>query len=1474
MVARNTDVGFMFGDGGSGLGVPPFDLRSTDGQPAIFTSLALRDTYYSTTAPADIASGSDLANRRTAVGIGANDGNPVGVTAAFVRNEANDGWIPIPVFIQGNQGQQGATGPTGPTGPAGADGIRRSFPSEAARDAFYATQPNRDDLSADDVISVNMGSNLVEFQRWVGASQPTSYDANNFITTSISTANASISFGQELRIFDFGEFTGYINEVNNTRSLSIAQPYTDAGGSQNARQLSFPGEATLFTTTGTTNSANQQVHEYSFNTTGVITNTAILLQGTITFVVAPQFYILEVWIGTDDTGTRVFRQRFEPGGTAGLYNARPEAPQRFEPNTTYFIRLTGDAPFQYVVGDNPGDVAPIGTGTGFEVTYNDLATQQYVMDTLAGFDNAVAITGNVTITPANVATYDRKLIYTTTAVTNNLTITLSAGLSLSGFAVFPFGSGTLTIAATNPATIQGVASYPLSQFEGVRVWSEPGDNDNYGVIYSNDRISTEEVQDIVGGMVSDNTENNITVTYDDATGKLNFDVTAATALTVQDEGVALTAAANTLNFTGAGVTASGTGATKTITIPGSTTSTILTNAFSYSATGTQNVGVDLVGGVHILASTVTGFDFLVGTTLTDDGVFAIVNQNTSVVEFDVSATAFTFAGDGSGNAYNLPGSSTTLFWVTGANIYPIANTGAGGVTGTAPLIVARDTPSQAVLAQLAAASTGGNSALWVVANDQIQATEDTVPSAVQIRALGSGLLTADNSEISTTAVNKSTVRLQRGTQVRVFSDTDLRVISTPTIREQARRYPDISTTLIAGQVLNLVGNQVLYNIYRNRTAVIDINTAGFVEVQLPSLQNAVDLAYLNRADVFCFRHAGTNGEVRVRTFQVGTVFSDSTQQITLDPGEIVCVSPAPSGAVWTIVEFGQFATISLDPLVMSDWYRDGTDATAADNFLRLHHRRDIVDGDIRGHIQTVSAINNPITIRFQSRNIQDDLAWYHFWSVYVAGVPAVGVQNVEVIELELATALTYIETNINNGQDFQFDDPILGASTIEAITHVSGDTVRVELFNALPAHIVVNDIIIINNSTVGANNGTWAIETIAGDRLDFTISIPGASATNNTGAAGFIDREIYADAVLVSHGLRQVNFNIYSNSGRTNLITSFPAGWFSTDTGSATTMLAIGYNNDIETRGSQIAIQDDTENFFLVKGGPRRTVASFDNAGAEYQVTRTLPISFEDIEIRTDGVADFLLPEYPADFDEGEVRRYTIHAHPLNGDDDTRLYVGDTVADSISSDEGLTYVDVINGSFITIELYRTMLRSGWRIISPMNRSISSGIVFSTAQDAATAPINPLPVNVINTSTAQSEDQNRRFFGLTGGGGVVTLNATADYDFRLSLEILYTGPAQTGVLFVPLRLITRVNNVDQEYLSSNNQTLLLARYTAANNSTVLSAVTLDVDITDYQGTAADTVEWRLEFGALPPGITTSNFSVKDFVYTLTAKLRLD
>lgn len=998
------------------------------------------------------------------------------------------------------------------------------------------------------------------------------------------------------------------------------------------------------------------------------------------------------------------------------------------------------------------------------------------------------------------------------------------------------------------------------------------------------------------------------------------------AITLQDEGVALTGNAETINFSGAGVTASGTGATKTVEIPGGAANitvqdegnplTSAAQVFNFvgsgvTASGTGNTKtINIPGGIGSLFSGVATFEtqsgnfvianlestyYQTGTQITgldisdssiaDDLSFAVENELTGDLDLTLSGTGVSFAGAGSGTSFTIPSGQVVLFYVFVAgttSIYPVSNynvtpTSTPGTSGANPVLT-RDTPSLVDLAAIADDSLNDNSGLWVVANDQIAGNEAGVDASIQIRALKTGLLDANNTSIPTASTAKSAIVLQAGTIVRVFSNTDLRVVSTPTVREVAQRYPDLSTTIIAGGILDLRANQVIYNIYRNRTAVFDINTVGFASVYLPSLQNSVDLAYLNRNDVFCFRHAGTNGEVRVRTFQVGTDFSDGTNIITLTPGQILCVSPTPSGRIWEIIELGQFSDITLDPLSMSDWYRDGTDATAVDNFLRLHHRRDFVDGDIRNHIVSVSSANNPIAVRFESRNVQDDIAWISFWSTFVSGVPPVSNQSIDLAVIEIGQALTYIENNILSGQDFEFSDPVLGFVPIQAITFLTGTTLRIEFTTLLPTHIVVNDVINIQNSSVAANNGSWAITAIAPDRLDVEITIPGSSASNDTGNVGFFDRTIFADVALVSNDLRQTNFNIYRDSGRTALITNYPQEWFATGLGDSQTIFAIGYNNDIQTRGSQIAIQDDTEDFFLVKGGPRRTIFTVDNL-TTYNNTVTLPKNFEDIEIRTLGTASFLLREFPSELDEGESRRYHIHSHPDNDDDDVQIFVGESATAPVVSDEGLNSFDVKNDTFVTIELYRTVFRSGWRVVSPINRTITSGLIFSDAVAPTTLTNNLLPITLANVLVSQSEDPNRRFFSPGTPSNSLTLNANADYDFRLTVEIIYTGPAQTGLLFVPVSITTRIGPaggtiVDEPRLSSNNQSLFLARYTAQNAALVQSALTLEIDIVDYQGSDGDILQWRLNFGNLPPGITLADFGVKDFIYTFTAKLRLD
>jgi hypothetical protein len=77
----------------------------------------------------------------------------------------------------------------------------------------------------------------------------------------------------------------------------------------------------------------------------------------------------------------------------------------------------------------------------------------------------------------------------------------------------------------------------------------------------------------------------------------------ASALTVKDEGVALSTAADSLDFVGGGVTATGTGAAKTITIPGGATADdayiwkpVMTTAPNIVSTDGADVWVVLTDG--------------------------------------------------------------------------------------------------------------------------------------------------------------------------------------------------------------------------------------------------------------------------------------------------------------------------------------------------------------------------------------------------------------------------------------------------------------------------------------------------------------------------------------------------------------------------------------------------------------------------------------------------------------------------------------------------------------------------------------------------------------------------------------------------------------------------------------------------------------------------------------------------------------
>ena len=390
---------------------------------------ATRDAYYVAN-PGFLATYDTAGNEALGIFIIYTSGSE---TVSQGQTRVGSAWVDS-VSTIGIQGTPGATG-------IGSD---RMFDSVTERDEYFGAPGNNfPNITLNHIISVGVGDDI-ENQIWQGVASPSSYDANNWLIAGSRIAGGSLSFQGELEISNYGEFPKFLDRINDITALPVGQRYTEAGGSQGARQVFFQGESDLVVTAEDADSALQAVHSYTLDTTGAITNPAIILSGTINFLVAPNYYIVEIWRGTDDTGTKVFTGREEPNGVTGVYIGRPASPQRLLPNTTYFIRFTGDIPFQYRTA--AGTTGPAGTLTGFEFTFQDLATQDFVTNN-AGENNVQS-------------DWDE----------------------------------------TNTASDAFILNKPTIPAQ----------------------LTTEQIQDIAGGMVTGNTQTGITVTYDDANGKINF----------------------------------------------------------------------------------------------------------------------------------------------------------------------------------------------------------------------------------------------------------------------------------------------------------------------------------------------------------------------------------------------------------------------------------------------------------------------------------------------------------------------------------------------------------------------------------------------------------------------------------------------------------------------------------------------------------------------------------------------------------------------------------------------------------------------------------------------------------------------------------------------------------------------------------------------------------------------------------------
>ena len=218
---------------------------------------------------------------------------------------------------------------------------------------------------------------------------------------------------------------------------------------------------------------------------------------------------------------------------------------------------------------------------------------------------------------------------------------------------------------------------------------------------------TEAVQDIAGGMVSSNTESGISVTYDDTSGKLNFNVAdptisltgpvtgSATMTNLGNVSIATTLTADpTITLTGA-VTGSATmtdlgnvsitttaTSDPTITLSGdasgSATLTNLGNA-TLAVTIADDSHNHVVGNIDNFTENVQDIvGDMVNPTNTESGISVTYNDTSGKLNFDVNDPTITLTGAVTGTATmsNLGSISiaTTAATATVLNVYNVSGT--------------------------------------------------------------------------------------------------------------------------------------------------------------------------------------------------------------------------------------------------------------------------------------------------------------------------------------------------------------------------------------------------------------------------------------------------------------------------------------------------------------------------------------------------------------------------------------------------------------------------------------------------------------------------------------------------------------------------------------------------------------------------------------------------------------------------------
>lgn len=433
------------GGAGTGGGYQVYE-KTTNNQPAVFTSTANRDAYFT----AQASELDSINNSGFAIGIGTVAEDPQQSNISQWQARIEGVWVDVVTTL------------VGATGAPGASGNSYFFSSDANRDTFFSVPANRALLEHDLPITVNNGGDA-EISYWSGLTGPASYDSNLWRASSLMVPAGSVTLGG-VRISEGGNALVLTNESTGARYLAQGGQFDDTG--------SFPTN-NLPVVAALVANPPQTVDTDTFSgnrlTLGIAAPSDFLLKDFgLRFNGATQEVTVSVHPGTDDTLTAIATINFNAldGDNTLLYDSNP----RFVSGSNYFIVYETTSPALNILGDNSGAVF---------VPYFTSNVWPYLEVTGASSASSVTLFTDVTDAGSGeiITTAERATVTAITDTGSGAIITTTERATVT--AITDTGSGSIITAAERTAiealndmdkilyTVDQASSLPSNAVDGV-----------------------------------------------------------------------------------------------------------------------------------------------------------------------------------------------------------------------------------------------------------------------------------------------------------------------------------------------------------------------------------------------------------------------------------------------------------------------------------------------------------------------------------------------------------------------------------------------------------------------------------------------------------------------------------------------------------------------------------------------------------------------------------------------------------------------------------------------------------------------------------------------------------------------------------------------------------------------------------------------------------------------------------------------